>query len=327
MKAVIFSDMHFYNNPSKSYIMDTGRFSWFETQLHLAQSIFIQAEELHASTVIHNGDLFHEKTRINVGLYNTVWDFFKKQKDKGFEIILNTGNHDMYTRGISSLRPFSEVAKVITEPTVIKHGHTNLAFIPYGQVANNLKLPDGIGMTNILFTHEDIAGLTYGVTDYVSGSPIKHQIFGDWDLVFNGHIHRPQGLANIMNIGSPMVQDWGEADERKRFIYLENSEWKSIPLYGPEFVTLDRLTDKLKRKLATNPVDFFRIDISSEQLSDPIFSKYNIFPRVTRVKKRELRLKDAESIDREIITYVDVIDSKLNKDKLKQIGINIYESM
>lgn len=325
MNAIIFSDMHFYNNPAKSYIMDSGRFSWFETQLQVAQSVFTKAEELGVELVIHNGDLFHEKTRISVGLYNTVWQFFKQQKNEGFEVIFNTGNHDMFTRNVSSLRPFSEIARVITEPTLIKHGHINLCLIPYGQEPNQLKVPkENTGMSYILCTHADIAGLTYGVTDYTSGSPLKYQIFGDWDIVFNGHIHKPQELANIVNIGSPMTQDWGEVGEKKRFIHLKDLEWESHEIHGPQFVTLDRLTDKLKKKLITNPVDFFRVDISSEQLSDPIFNQYNIFPRVTKVKKRELRLRDTSSIEEEMSTYVDIIDTKLDKNKLRQIGTDIY---
>jgi hypothetical protein len=84
------------------------------------------------------------------------------------------------------------------------------------------------------------------------------------------------------------------------------------------------LTDKLKKKLVTNTVDFFRIDISSEQLSDPIFNQYNIFPRVVKVKEREIRLRDTTSIPEEIETYVDIIDTKLDKKKILKVGMDIY---
>jgi DNA repair exonuclease SbcCD nuclease subunit len=208
MKAIIFSDMHFYNNPAKSYITDNGKFSWFETQLKIAQNIFDIARKLDVEVVIHNGDLFHEKTRLNIGLYNDVWQFFKGQKDEGFDVILNTGNHDMLTRHFSTLKPFSEIARVITQPTTYKYEHVNMVFVPYGQEEGNLKIPDGAGMTNILFTHADIAGLQMGVTDYVSGSPFKYQTLGDWDFVFNGHVHKPQELANIgFTIGEKSVKE------------------------------------------------------------------------------------------------------------------------
>ena len=327
MNALIFSDMHFYNNPSKSYVDDKGWYSWLHNQLILCSYIFEQAKEMGVTTVIHNGDLFHEKTRINIALYNVVWQFFQDRVKEGFEIILNTGNHDLLTYNDSALRPFSEMCTVISEPEILKFDKTNFKFVPYGKEADALELPEGEGMTNILFTHTDIAGLKYGPTDYESGAPLKHQLLSDWDIVFNGHIHKPQELNNIVSIGSPMIQDWGEVGEQKRMIQYKDHNYRSIALCGPEFVTLDRLTDKLKAKIATNTVDFFRIDVSSEQLTDPIFQQYNVFPRVTRSEKREIRLRETESVDEEIRKYVDIIDSKLDKKKLLKIGLELYHGI
>lgn len=322
-EAIIFSDMHFYNNPSKSYITSSGKYSWFESQLRTVDKIFEIARERSVDYVIHNGDLFHEKTRVNIGLYNEVWKFFREKRDEGFHIILNTGNHDLLTYNESCLKPFSDICDVISVPTMIRQGDYNLKFIPYGMEEGELGVSQEQGMTNILFLHADIAGLKYGPMDYESGAPLKYQLLKDWDIVFNGHIHKPQELKNIVVIGSPMVQDWGEADEQKRIIHFENHVSHTINLAGPKFTHLDRLTDKLKAKIAKNHVDFFRIEVSSDQLSDPIFNQYNVFPKVTRAKKREIRLKEAESLDSEIETYVDITDTKLDKKKLKMLGKEI----
>ena len=61
MNALIFSDMHFYNNPSKSYVDDKGWYSWLHNQLILCSYIFEQAKEMGVTTVIHNGDLCKNK--------------------------------------------------------------------------------------------------------------------------------------------------------------------------------------------------------------------------------------------------------------------------
>ncbi len=182
------------------------------------------------------------------------------------------------------------------------------------------------GRHNVLFTHEDIAGLTYGSTDYESGAPLKPQIFGDWDIVFNGHIHKPQELGkNIINIGSPTITDWGEIDDGKRVIIYEQGQWKDIHISGPSFTHFDSMSDKLKAKISKNDEDYFRIDVDSEQLSDPIFEKYNVFPRVTKTKKRELRLQGTTSITDEIDTYVDITDTKLGKAHLKNVGQRLHD--
>lgn len=326
-KFLIFSDIQFYNNPSKSYILPNGRSSWLQTQLDVAEQIFKIAKERDINLIIHNGDMFEEKTRINVGLYNAVWQFFMDKASEGFVLYLNTGNHDMLSNSESSLKPFSSVGSVITKPFDTELSNTVIRIIPYGQIENNLKLPSS-GKINVLCTHEDIAGLKLGPNDYESGSPIKYQILGDWDIVFNGHIHKPQELKNIVNIGSPVINDWGEFEDEKRVIIYEEGKWESIPIDGPKFIQLDRLTDKLKKKLETNTKDFFRIDVDSSELKDPIFDKFNIFPRVVKTSKRTIRLKNTDSIEEEIKTYVDNDENtQLNKNRLKQKGLELYNNI
>ena len=42
--------------------------------------------------------------------------------------------------------------------------------------------------------------------------PISIESVKEYDVVFNGHIHHPQIINNIINIGSTMIDDWGTAD-------------------------------------------------------------------------------------------------------------------
>jgi len=72
MRFIVFSDIHFYKNPSKSYITDWGYSSWLIEQLRIVDQILDFAKEYNIQYVIHNGDLFEEKNRIPQDLYNTV---------------------------------------------------------------------------------------------------------------------------------------------------------------------------------------------------------------------------------------------------------------
>ena len=326
MKALIFSDIQFYNNPSKSIVLANGRYSWFDQQMQTAEKIFKIAGDRSISKIIHNGDLFEEKTRINVGLYNDVWKFFAEKAKEGFKIILNTGNHDMLSTQESSLTPFSEICTVITEPTGMAFDKVYFRFLPYGQTSNNLKLPTG-NEFHILFTHETISGLTLGPCDYELATPFKQQLFGDWDIVFNGHIHKPQNHKNIINIGSPVIQSFGEMGEKKRIIILEDDKPESVELDGPEFIELSRLTEKLKKKIAKDSYNFYRIDISSDQLKDPIFDKHNVFSKVVKTKTREIRLKKTNGIKDEIGKYVKTSKTELDKDKLIKLGYGFHQKV
>ena len=320
MQFVAFSDAHFYNNSSKSYITASGYSSWLEEQLSIIESIFVYAEKNDVEMVIHNGDLFEEKNRINVPVYNKVFELFADYS-KSFDIVLNTGNHDVFTADLdSSLKPFSSICRVITEPYKYISDDTDIFFIPFGQfdVEENYKLRDNI--YNILVLHEVIAGLSTGTNSYQIGSEIKPIYLKKWDLVLNGHIHKPQELNNILTVGSIMPQDFGEVGEQKRFIHFKDGEIKSIPIDHPNFIILDGLSNKLNGKLENNKRDFFRIDIDASELSNKIINKFNVFPNIIKSKEKKIRLKETKSVEEELQEYLNIIDTSLNKDKLLEFG-------
>ena len=315
MKFLVFSDIHFDKNRSKSYTMENGMSSWTQHQIDVIDQIFTYAIKNNIEHVFFGGDLFELKNRIPQDLYNQTWSQFEYGKQWGLDIILNTGNHDFHSKVSSSLKPFSSIVAVITQPTDFEFGDTLIRVIPFGQVSGSLKRPDA--KTCILFTHEDISGLSYGKHEYISSSRYKKQLFSDFDLVFNGHIHKAQKLGNIINVGSCMRQDFGETD-KKYFYHYEDGEVKDIEIQCPEFHIIDKLSDELREQF--NNRDFYRIDIESSELSDPIFKQFNVFPNIIRTKKKKERLVKQETIEEEINKYIEITETELNKDKLIKIG-------
>lgn len=327
MEFIVFSDMQYRMNHRRSYMLDSGISSWLKAQLDVTEQIFDYAYKNNIDTIFFNGDLFEDKNKIDVPVYNAVWNLYSKYRDD-FTIIFNTGNHDIHThnRG-SSLVPFSEIVEVVTEPAEFNlHSHTIVRIIPYGMVPNHLGFKRGDKYDkHILFTHEHIAGLKLGPIDFVGQSNLKPSMFGDWDYVFNGHIHKPQNHGNVYNIGSPMQQDFGEAGEVKGFIYYKDGEIERIPLNYPKFITVSGFSPKLEKKIMKNDRDFFRVDIESSEVNNPIFDKYNVFHNIVRSEKREVRLKEVMSIDEELQEYINRSETQLNIDKLFSIGKEVVE--
>lgn len=317
---VAFSDIQFYKNQAKSRIVKSSLGSWFENQVDIIKQVFNWAELRGIDVVIHNGDLFEEKNRIPQDLYNAVWDIFKFYS-KDFNIIFNTGNHDILTfSGKSSLKPFSDIVTVVDKPRDFEFGNDLIRIIPYGQVSQNLGVPCGYDKC-ILFTHEDISGLKYGSTNMEVSNQLKYQIFSDWDIVFNGHIHKPQELNNIINIGSPMIQDWGEADEVKRFI-VYNGNIEFIDTKYPRFFSVESI-DGVKED---DDYNYYRVNISPESLSAPIFKKFNVSSNITKRRDRIIRLKEDLDENEEIQEYVNLQNTGLDKGKLTKLGREIIKS-
>lgn len=321
---IIFSDIHFYQNANKSKILNNGSYSWFQQQLDIVEyDIFGYARENHIDTVFFGGDLFEDKNRISQNIYNDVWDLFERLS-KEFRIILNIGNHDIYNiKFESSLKPFSSIVEVISYPKDFEIGNSFIRIIPFGLVnGDSLKLPSKKYDKLMLLTHEDISGLKWSSYNkaFLNSAPLKREIFGDWDIVFNGHIHYPQDLKNIVNIGSCMRHDFGEADDKKRFIHYKDGNIKSIEIMCPNFYTFDGLNDKIKRVILEDDFNFYKINADSSVLCDEIFQKFNVFVGIVRNEEREVRLQDVEDDNAIIHKYIDLSETSLNKDKLFNVG-------
>lgn len=317
MEFIIFSDMHYSLGASKSYIRSDGIYSWLYEQIQVTHQIFNYARENGIELVIHNGDFFEDKNRINVGLYNLVWSLYK-ELSKEFEIIFNMGNHDISTFTDSSLKPFSDIAMVVSDRYDGIYERDHLRILAYSHAYQNLTKPEDI--RSILVTHEEISGLKLGPTDYESGAELKQELFGDWDIVFNGHIHKPQTLKNIINIGSTMHRDWGEAGEEKRFIHYKDGEVKSIPIDCFKFIIIPEFTDEIRELVWNDDRNFYRIDISANEVKDEVFSKYNVSYNIIKTEKREVRMPKTKTIDDELKRYIEIKNSDLDVEKLLTVG-------
>lgn len=319
MKFIVVTDVHFYYNPRKSYIDSDGENSWFKIQKSILMSIFDFVVNNNIPLIIFNGDLFEEKFRINQSLYNEVWRLFYEfhSSNPDIKLIFNLGNHDIIKSDPieTSLYTFSFFAELIQKPI---SKFDLFTIVPYG-----CSIPKN-DTNKILFTHTKYEGLVHGITNYefkVSDGATTIKSVDRYDIVFNGHIHHPQKINNIINIGSPMIDDWGTADDKDHgFIYYNNGNIEFIKTQYPSFIKVKKLNDKLRNRITNNNYDFFRIDVSKEELSDDIFKKYNVIPYITKYKKRKERIKKSLSEIDIIKEYVGHSDTELNKDNLIDIG-------
>jgi DNA repair exonuclease SbcCD nuclease subunit len=215
---------------------------------------------------------------------------------------------------------------VVTSPSNFYNDDTYIRILPYGQVENNLAIPKGYEKNKILFTHEDISGLTYGSNQIESGTPLKYQIFGDWDIVFNGHIHKHQKVYNICNIGSPMIQDWGEAGEKKYFIVYDRGSISKIEIDCPQFISYNSIQNFLDIPLDSSEFsnNFYRIDIYPHEASDPIFKNYNVTYNICKSEKREIKLSETLTPEQELTEYIKINnEGELDFNKLLRIGLEL----
>ena len=323
MEFIAFSDIHFDKNINKSYTLPNGISSWTKCQLDIVSQIFSYAAENNVLKVFHGGDLFDIKNRIPQDLYNSVWSTFRNLSNDGFEIYFNTGNHDFHSEISSSLKPFSDIVTVVTEPTDVVFNTTLIRIIPYSKIADNIGVPDGFKHT-VLFIHEDINGLEYLGSEYNKYKKYDKQIFKDWDVVFNGHIHKSQELGNIINMGSCMRKAFGET-HHTYFYHYNNGSVSKIECKSPNFIIAPGFSSKILSTIEKDDYNFYRIDIEPNELSNPIFKKYNVFPNIIRATKKKNRIQGSMSVTDEISEYISIADTELDKEKLEEIGAQLIK--
>lgn len=327
-----FSEAHMYKRHNRSVPLEDGRLTtWVAHLLDAIDQVFRYADQHKVLDIIFGGDLFEEKNRIPQDLYNLVWEYFEEKADY-FSITFNTGNHDIYARNRdSSLRPFSTIVSVVTEPEdIIINKNLIVTVIPYGMATpetvstadiNRKEEESGIDRKLVLFLHEDILGLEYS-NRFKSQSGLMRQLLSGWDVVFNGHIHKAQTIGNIINMGSMVRHDFGEQD-KKYFYHYKDGLVKHIEIECPEFITVGGLTKRVRREIGGDNYNFYRIDISAEELSDPIFQKYNVVPNVVKTRSRDKRITEDMTMEEEITRYVELSETDLDKEKLIRIGKEI----
>ncbi len=107
----------------------------------------------------------------------------------------------------------------------------------------------------------------------------------------------------------------GEAEQQKRFVHYHDGIVDSININHPTWNNLDEIPEDFDDKY-----NFYRINISSDELSHPIFKKYNVFPNITKLKKRESRIKQTGNTNDQINSIHRNKNSGLNEERLFKVG-------
>ena len=362
MKIVIESDAQF--NPWKEFskILRNGRNSRLEDQLNVQSEIFQYSVDVGASILIHDGDLFEALTeKIDKTTFLAVYNLFVDFSEKGIIVVLNVGNHDWidHTETKNIIEPFREIKNVIVvdKPHVEIIGDVSLSFVPSTRTdfqkkvkgvlyakneSERLLRPEGVLKKEYLFTHQDVTGAKSGPRDM----PLKFKYSvddfcpNDFDLVFNGHFHKPQWLKdNFVIIGSPIQKDFGERADAKGFWFLDTDEAPKNPKFietnAPRFYKIEiskeefaskGLTDRLPKGYVKDR-DFLWVLTDSTRISESPLISENV--RIEVQEEDEFKLRSDISINMaiedQIASYVKMKENDLDIMTLVQMGIDKWK--
>lgn len=265
-KSLVFTDLHVgisNDKPSRQKIAE-----------NVVDEIVGRIETEGIRQVFFLGDLFHQRTAIEVTSLNVANDLVRKLASH-CEVFLLQGNHDLYEKCnsvITSLNIFDlDNVNIVSVPTEVKLNGASVLLVPWlcgTTLSEHVDAPDSRPSYDIMMGHFDISysgdivfqGKKYA-TAYKSGaknfseantdniiSEILHHTH-DYSTIYMGHIHDHETLTfekrtwNV--VGSPQYQvhDMQRLPDEKKlhgyFILDEhNQETFHVSASVPRFVTL-----------------------------------------------------------------------------------------
>lgn len=246
-------------------------YSLYEDQEHILNEILKAADEERPDGVIIAGDVYDKSTPSEeaVKLFD---GFLSGLAGRGLKVFIISGNHDSaervafggkimnragvyispaYTGKIEAI-PLGDDAAVYLMPfireyivrSVFPDREINSVTDAARVVLENIELDKS--KINILAAHQFVTGKADG-TDVERGSGqtktvggidnIDVRVFGDFDYVALGHIHKPQSVGSglVRYCGSPMKYSFDEAEQKKAIVVVEiggkgNITTREIPL-------------------------------------------------------------------------------------------------
>jgi hypothetical protein len=202
------------------------------------------------------GDLTDEKDHHSSWLVNKVADYVFMLASN-CRVIIVRGNHDAVTPDEPFFRFLGLMPNVtwVNEPRSIDGD----IYLPF---TNDYKRDwSGIVWADyyLAFTHNTFDGAYVGNGEHLKGIP--QSAIGVTGYTVSGDIHHPQTLGQIIYVGSPYLNDFGD-DYIPRLILIEDGKLKSLRLPGRQKRLVEvKSLDGLAKVTGVNAGDILKVRV------------------------------------------------------------------
>ena len=336
MKIAILNDTHCgIRNSSEIFLNNSEQF--------YNNVFFPECEKHSVKQIVHLGDYYDHRKFVNFKALNHNRRIFLDQiRKRGMSMDIIPGNHDTFYKNTNELNSLKEClghymneVHIIMEPTVMQYDSLKLGLLPW-ICQDNYELcmnfirdcrADWIGSHLELNGFEVMRGLT-------NKHGMDPKLFSRFEMVLSGHYHCSSKKDNIWYLGSQMEFFWSDAHDAKYFHVLdtETREMTKIRnphtlfekiLYNDEEIDYNNynkdLTNKFVKVIVVNKTDPFMFDrfidnIQNQKIYElKIAENFNEFIGAN-VEDENMSFEDtAEIVD----TYIDAVDTDLDKNKIK----------
>src|SRR6056300_1635116 len=343
MKIALLNDTHFgCRNDSPAFIEYQNKF--------YNNVFFPYLKEHNIKTLVHLGDVVDRRKFIN---HNTAHNFkqvfWNRLEDLNIDTHIIIGNHDTYYKNTNEVNALQNLninkgAKIYTRATTVNFDDLDILFLPWicdDNYDDSLYAIDN-STTTIAMGHLEVKGFEMHKGVYNDHGLEKSQ-FNKFEKVLSGHFHKKSDDGRIYYLGTQYEITWSDykcpkgfhifdTDTReltrvenpyrmyKKIIYNDKEKSYSnydIQQFNKCFVKL-YISNKTDEEMYNKFVErlYHEIDVHQLQIiDDPIDINLTVSDNIIDKGEDTLTFLD---------NYIEQIDTKLDKKKLKDYAKNLY---
>tara|TARA_Y100000389_G_scaffold119180_1_gene116360 strand:- start:3860 stop:4921 length:1062 start_codon:yes stop_codon:yes gene_type:complete len=338
MKIAILNDTHCgIRNSSDIFIANADKF--------YTDTFFPYLVENNITHIIHLGDYYDNRKYINFRALNcNRKHFLKPLRDFGITMDIVRGNHDTFYKNTGELNSLKELLghymneiNIISDPTVMEYDGFSIGLVPWIDAENEEKI-----MRFLETAKCDWLGGHFEINGYEMMKGIKFEgglersVFKRFEKVLSGHFHTKSMQDNIEYLGSQMEFFWNDAHDNKYFHVLDTETRSLTPVRNPHtlfhriryddtnndygdypFTDLD---GKFVKIVVINKSDLYGFDRFVDKVQSRKILELKIAENFEEfvgknVKDGEISVEDTSEL---LYTYVDAVDTDLDKDRIKK---------
>ena len=346
MKVALVTDTHWgARNDSRVFAKYFSKF-WEET-------FFPYIDKHNIDHIIHLGDIVDRRKYINyVTADNLKTDFINPLKQRNIKFWCIIGNHDIYYRNSLEINALDQLYGVdkninlISKPKEITIDGCKLLLMPWICQNNWNDSWEAIkkSKSQIMMGHLELNGFEMH-KGAVCETGLDLQEFSKFDMVLSGHFHHRSSSDNIYYLGAPYEITWSDYQDPKGFHIFDTQtrelEFIENPfnmfykfMYNDSDMKIEDLDDidlsiyentymKVIIQNKTNPYlfDLFidrltKVGVHNLQIIEDLFN--------LDIGNESDIIDEAKSTMEMLESYVEQIDTKVSKKKLKGLFQGLY---
>ena len=248
MKILLYSDIHISRTSSILPLNSSNpKYTYRQNMiLELGKYLADIADKYTPDLIINLGDTFDNHTLTSYDI-DVASEFFKCFEHINIPHLVIVGNHEMINQdfnairilnNITNIRVISQSCSIDTNDLVLGKSleSLQLAFLPYCDYKDILEFPTG----QLLFSHIDIAGSSIRKNVVLPTGIEQTTLKNNYKLIFNGHIHKPSIMQNIINVGSTTTHSFSDDEDSVPQCYIYDTETNDLQIFKPTCCPLFR---------------------------------------------------------------------------------------